>query len=157
MPTWGDSQRYSSTTPTRPGAQMSISPFSRRKRLDPHAVRSPSFCDSRHAGRIETGDFDKVPPDLRFFAGGIAVFAATNTNLSPRNTPTVTERGLEVDNRIAGVPVQRDRKWWGAVFVDSGEAVSDIRRSTLKPVPGSACAGNRRSGQSNRFCRTGRG
>ncbi len=41
-------------------------------------------------GWIETGDFDKVPPDLRFFAGAIAVFAATNTNLSPRNTPTVT-------------------------------------------------------------------
>jgi translocation and assembly module TamA len=32
------------------------------------------------------------------------------------------------------------------VFVDSGEAVSDIRRSDLKPAPASACAGSRRSG-----------
>lgn len=32
-------------------------------------------------GWIETGDFDKVPPDLRFFAGAIAAFVVTNTNL----------------------------------------------------------------------------
>ncbi len=84
MPTWGDRNATLSTTPTRPGARMLISRFPGAERLDPHTVRSPSFCDRGTLGWIETGDFDKVPPDLRSSPGAIAVFAATNTNLSPR-------------------------------------------------------------------------
>ena len=40
---------------------------------------------------IEADNFDKVPPDLRFFAeGATAVFAAINTNLSRRRTMTAS-------------------------------------------------------------------
>ncbi len=88
-------------------------------------------------GWIETGDFDKVPPDLRFFAGGDRSIwcAATNTNLiAPKYANG--DLKVEVDNRIAGVPVQTFLKRWGAVFVDSGEAVSDIRRSDFKTGTG---------------------
>lgn len=71
--------------------QMSISPFSRlqnvwiRTLYDRHR-----FVTRGTLGWIETGDFDKVPPDRVSSPGAIAVFAATNTNQSLRNTPTVT-------------------------------------------------------------------
>ncbi len=50
MPTRATRNATLSTTPTRHGAQMSISPFSGAERLDPHTVRSPSFCYTWHAG-----------------------------------------------------------------------------------------------------------
>lgn len=50
MPTRATRNATLSTTPTRPGAQMSISPFSVRRTSDPHTVRSPSFCYTWHAG-----------------------------------------------------------------------------------------------------------
>lgn len=91
MPTWGDSQRYSIDYPTRPGVQMSISPFSRRR------TSGSAHCTiaivSLHAARW-AGLKPVISTKYRRICvsspGAIAVFAATNTNLSPRNTPTVT-------------------------------------------------------------------
>ncbi len=82
MPTWATRNATLSTTPTRPGAQMSFLRFPGAERLDPHTVRSPSFVTRGTLGWIETGDFDKVPPVCVSSPGAIAVFAATNTNQS---------------------------------------------------------------------------
>lgn len=48
------------------------------------------FVARGNLGWIETDDFNRVPPDLRFFAGGIAAFAAINTNLSRRRMMTAS-------------------------------------------------------------------
>lgn len=40
------------------------------ERLDPHLGEKNRFVVRGQVGWIETNDFDKVPPDLRFFAGG---------------------------------------------------------------------------------------
>ncbi len=49
-------------------------------------------------------------------------------------------------------------KWWGAVFVDSGEAVSDIRRSDFKTGTGVGVRWESPVGPIKLdFCRTGRG
>ena len=48
------------------------------------------FVVRGNLGWIETGDFDKVPPDLRFFAGAIAASAAINTNPSRLRTMTAS-------------------------------------------------------------------
>ncbi|KAB1991021.1 BamA/TamA family outer membrane protein, partial [Haemophilus parainfluenzae] len=81
-------------------------------------------------GWIETGDFDKVPPDLRFFAGGdrsirgykYKSIAPKYANGDLKGASKLITGSLEYQYNVTG-------KWWGAVFVDSGEAVSDIRRS----------------------------
>lgn len=91
MPTWGDSQRYSiDYSNTAWGSDVDFSVFQAQNVWIRTLYDRHRFVTRGTLGWIETGDFDKVPPDLRFFAGAIAVFAATNTNLSPRNTPTVT-------------------------------------------------------------------
>ncbi len=46
-------------------------------------------------------------------------------------------------------------KWWGAVFVDSGEAVSDIRRSDFKTGTGVGVRWESPVGRNHLFCRTG--
>ena len=88
-------------------------------------------------GWIETGDFDKVPPDLRFFAGGdrsirgykYKSIAPKYANGDLKGASKLITGSLEYQYNVTG-------KWWGAVFVDSGEAVSDIRRSDFKTGTG---------------------
>ncbi|SUX70502.1 outer membrane protein assembly factor [Citrobacter braakii] len=91
-------------------------------------------------GWIETGDFDKVPPDLRFFAGGDrSIRGYKYKSISPegsdgklKGASKLATGSLEYQYNVTG-------KWWGAMFVDSGEAVSDIRRSDFK----NRCRGRR--------------
>lgn len=91
MPTWGDSQRYSiDYSNTAWGSDVDFSVFQAQNVWIRTLYDRHRFVTRGTLGWIETGDFDKVPPDLRFFAGATAVFVATNTNLSLRNTPTVT-------------------------------------------------------------------
>jgi translocation and assembly module TamA len=64
-------------------------------------------------GWIETGDFDKVPPDLRFFAGGDrSIRGYKYKSISPKERRQA-DRGLEAGDRLAGISVQRQRKMVG--------------------------------------------
>ena len=151
MPTWGDSQRYSiDYSNTAWGSDVDFSVFQAQNVWIRTLYDRHRFVTRGTLGWIETGDFDKVPPDLRFFAGGdrsirgykYKSIAPKYANGDLKGASKLITGSLEYQYNVTG-------KWWGAVFVDSGEAVSDIRRSDFKTVPGSACAGNRRSGQSN--------
>ena len=88
-------------------------------------------------GWIETNDFDRVPPDLRFFAGGDrSIRGYKYKNVSPRDSDgkltgasKMATGSLEYQYNVSG-------KWWGAVFIDSGEAVNDISQSNIKTGAG---------------------
>jgi translocation and assembly module TamA len=88
-------------------------------------------------GWIETGDFDKVPPDLRFFAGGDrSIRGYKYKSISPENdkgqltgASKLATGSLEYQYNVSG-------KWWGAMFVDGGEAVNDIRTNDFKTGAG---------------------
>ncbi|WP_253442703.1 autotransporter assembly complex family protein [Halomonas sp. Y3] len=77
-------------------------------------------------GAIETDDFAKVPPSLRFFAGGDrSVRGYGYESLSPRNEEGRLTGGqqlltasMELQHRLTG-------SWWGAAFVDTGDAFDD--------------------------------
>ena len=93
---------------------MSISPFSGHKR----SIRTPydrhRFVTRGTLGWIETGDFDKVPPDLRFFAGGDrSIRGYKYKSIAPKYANGDLKGASKLINRIAGVPVQRDRKMVG--------------------------------------------
>lgn len=89
MPTWGDSQRYSiDYSNTAWGSDVDFSVFQAQNVWIRTLYDRHRFVTRGNLGWIETGDFDKVPPDLRFFAGGTAVFAAINTNPFLRSTAT---------------------------------------------------------------------
>ncbi len=134
MPTWGDSQRYSvDYSNTMWGSDINFIVMQAqdvwiRTLYDRHrfVVRGNAWLD-----RSET--FDKVPPDLRFFAGGDrSIRGYKYKSISPKDddgkligASKLATGSLEYQYNVSG-------KWWGAVFVDSGEAVSDIRRERFQ-------------------------
>lgn len=74
-------------------------------------------------GAIETDDFSKVPPSLRFFTGGDrSVRGYGYESLSPRNEEGRLTGGQQL--LTASVEFQRrlTGDWWGATFVDVGDA-----------------------------------
>ncbi|VDZ96360.1 outer membrane protein, OMP85 family [Salmonella enterica subsp. enterica] len=71
MPTWGDSQRYSvDYSNTAWGSDVDFSVLQAQNVWIRTLYDRHRFVMRANLGWIETGDFDKVPPDLRFFAGG---------------------------------------------------------------------------------------
>ncbi|BBU87304.1 hypothetical protein EIMP300_87040 [Escherichia coli] len=93
MPTWGDSQRYSiDYSNTAWGSDVDFSVFQAQNVWIRTLYDRHRFVTRGTLGWIETGDFEftKYRRICVSSPGAIAVFAATNTNLSPRNTPTVT-------------------------------------------------------------------
>ena len=138
MPTWGDSQRYSiDYSNTAWGSDVDFSVFQAQNVWIRTLYDRHRFVTRGTLGWIETGDFDKVPPDLRFFAGGdrsirgykYKSIAPKYANGDLKGASKLITGSLEYQYNVTG-------KWWGAVFVDSGEAVSDIRRSDFKTGTG---------------------
>ena len=138
MPTWGDSQRYSiDYSNTAWGSDVDFSVFQAQNVWIRTLYDRHRFVVRGNLGWIETGDFDRVPPDLRFFAGGDrSIRGYKYKSISPEDSEgklkgasKLATGSLEYQYNITG-------KWWGATFVDSGEAVSDIRRSDFKTGAG---------------------
>ncbi|WP_312212490.1 autotransporter assembly complex protein TamA [Pseudescherichia sp.] len=138
MPTWGDSQRYSiDYSNTAWGSDVDFSVFQAQNVWIRTLYDRHRFVVRGNLGWIETGDFDRVPPDLRFFAGGDrSIRGYKYKSISPedeegklKGASKLATGSLEYQYNVTG-------KWWGAAFVDSGEAVSDIRRSDFKTGAG---------------------
>ncbi len=137
MPTGATRNATLSTTPTRPGLRCRFLRFPAQNVWIRTLYDRHRFVTRGTLGWIETGDFDKVPPDLRFFAGGdrsirgykYKSIAPKYANGDLKGASKLITGSLEYQYNVTG-------KWWGAVFVDSGEAVSDIRRSDFKTGTG---------------------
>ncbi|MDC9605201.1 autotransporter assembly complex protein TamA [Xenorhabdus griffiniae] len=138
MPYWGDSQRYSidiSDTAWQSNVDFLV--------LQAHHVWVRTYRENHRfvvradLGWIETSEFDKVPPDLRFFAGGDrSIRGYKYQKISPKDSggkligaSKLAVGSLEYQYNIYG-------NWWSALFVDSGEAVNDIRKSNFKTGAG---------------------
>ncbi len=138
MPTWGDSQRYSvDYSNTAWGSDVDFLVLQAQNVWIRTLYDRHRFVARGNLGWIETGDFNRVPPDLRFFAGGDrSIRGYKYKSIAPRDddgkligASKLATGSLEYQYNVTG-------KWWGAVFVDSGEAVSDIRRSDFKTGTG---------------------
>ncbi len=83
------------------------------------------FLARINGGGIFTSEFERVPPSLRFFAGGDNSIRGYNyESVSPRDSEGQLEGGaymatgsLEYNYRVSG-------NWWAALFVDGGDAWS---------------------------------
>ena len=101
-------------------------------------------------GFIKSDDFDAVPPDLRFFAGGDhSIRGYDYKSISPKNSAgeltgasKMLTGTLEYQYNIKG-------KWWGAIFMDAGDAIRDMSQFDLKTGfgVGIRCGFSYRSGQ----------
>lgn len=124
MPYWGDSQRYSIDVSTEYlGSDVDFAIFQAHWTF----IRSPAqghrFVLRGGAGKIKTNRFTEVPPDLRFFAGGDrSVRGYDYESISPRDNQgrltgasAMVTGSVEYQYRVTG-------KWWGAAFIDAGDA-----------------------------------
>ncbi|CDG16149.1 autotransporter assembly complex protein TamA [Xenorhabdus doucetiae] len=138
MPYWGDSQRYSfdiSDTTWRSNVDFFV--------LQAHHVWIRTYRENHRfvvradLGWIETNEFDQVPPDLRFFAGGDRSIRGYKYQ---KISPTDSQGKLTGASKLAVGSLEYQYNiygnWWSALFVDSGEAVNDIRRSNFKTGAG---------------------
>ncbi|EWH03122.1 autotransporter assembly complex protein TamA [Halomonas sp. BC04] len=95
------------------------------------------FVNRLGIGAIETNDFSKVPPSLRFFTGGDRTVRGYGyETLAPRNEEGRLRGGqqlltasTEVQRRITG-------NWWGAAFIDAGDAFDDWGPDSLNTGAG---------------------
>ncbi|WP_435951916.1 autotransporter assembly complex protein TamA [Dryocola sp. BD626] len=138
MPTWGDSQRYSiDWSDTTWGSDVDFGVFQAQNVWIRSLYDKHRFVMRGNLGWIETNNFEKVPPDLRFFAGGDrSIRGYKYKSISPENSDgkltgasKLATGSLEYQYNVTG-------KWWGAAFVDSGEAVNDITQSNFKTGAG---------------------
>jgi len=138
FPLWGDRQQLSIEYSDR--AWGSDAKFTRLTG-DTEWIRTIGndnrFLARLSIGAIETGDFDKLPPSLRFFAGGDrSVRGYSYESLSPRNEEGRLRGGqqmltstLEYQRRVTG-------DWWGATFIDTGDAFDNWGPTGLKTGAG---------------------
>lgn len=138
MPVWGDSQRYSiDVSNTTWGSDVDFGIFQAQNVWIRTLEEKNRFVVRGNIGWIETGDFDRVPPDLRFFAGGDrSIRGYKYKSISPRDSngkltgaSRMLTGSLEYQYNVTG-------KWWGAVFVDSGEAVNNFTKDDFKTGAG---------------------
>ncbi|WP_404377755.1 autotransporter assembly complex family protein [Vreelandella aquamarina] len=138
FPLWGDRQQLS--LEYSDSAWGSAAKFTRLTG-DTEWIRTIGndnrFLARLSIGAIETADFDKLPPSLRFFAGGDrSVRGYSYESLSPRNKDGRLRGGqqmltstLEYQRRVTG-------DWWGAAFIDTGDAFDHWGPNELKTGAG---------------------
>ncbi|WP_281270146.1 autotransporter assembly complex protein TamA [Billgrantia lactosivorans] len=127
FPTWGDRQRvtleYSDTSWGSGADFLRMTGNTEWIRMLGDDLR---FVGRLALGAIETSDFSQLPPSLRFFTGGDrSVRGYAYETLAPRNEEGLLRGGqqmlagsVEVQRRVTG-------DWWGAAFVDTGDAFDD--------------------------------
>lgn len=134
MPRWGDSQRYSvDVSSTWWGSDIDFIVFNATGAIIRTLGEKHRFVGRGSFGWIQTNDFDKVPPDLRFFAGGDrSIRGYDYKSISPkddsgdlRGAERLLTGSIEYQYNVTG-------KWWGAAFVDAGEAVETFSDADFK-------------------------
>ncbi|SEK24690.1 autotransporter assembly complex protein TamA [Halomonas daqiaonensis] len=138
FPTWGDRQRlaveYSSDWWGSAAEFLRLTGDSEWIRMLGDDNR---FVGRVGLGSITTDDFVDIPPSLRFFTGGDrSVRGYAYESLAPENDEgrliggeQLLTASLEAQRRITG-------KWWGAAFIDTGDAFNDWGPSDLKTGAG---------------------
>lgn len=138
MPMWGDSQNYSLQVSSR--AWASSADFVIFRASD-SLIRSWGF---KHRfllrgtlGWMQTSNLKEVPPELRFFAGGDrSIRGYGYESVSPRDSQgkltgasKLLTGSFEYQYRVQG-------NWWGAAFIDMGQAVNSWQDSDWKKGAG---------------------
>lgn len=134
MPTWGDRQHYSvDVSNTVWGSDTCFVILQAQNVWVRTLAKKHRFLARGNLGWIKTNDFKRVPPSLRFFAGGDrSIRSYKYKSLSPRGNDSkligaskLAIGSFEYQYNITG-------KWWSGIFVDSGEAINDIKWSNFK-------------------------
>lgn len=134
FPLWGDSQKLTVNWGTK--SLMSDVNF--------YSVKASSawvrtFFDNHRffargeVGYIHSKDFHRIPPALRYFAGGdMSVRGFGYKDISPRDPISGKLQGSShLMTATAEYQYQFMSGWWGAMFYDTGLAADDYRSKNL--------------------------
>ncbi|MFC0309585.1 autotransporter assembly complex family protein [Gallibacterium trehalosifermentans] len=95
------------------------------------------FLVRAEIGYLSTKDFSKIPPALRFFAGGDrSVRGYGYHKISPRDTDNKLVGGNRLFASSIEYQYQVKPKWWGAIFYDTGFAANRFSFSELRKGAG---------------------
>ncbi|MGL5007529.1 MAG: autotransporter assembly complex protein TamA [Plesiomonas sp.] len=134
MPYWGDSQifgiYYANTAWLSDIDMLQLRGRSTWIRTYANKHR---FVSRFEAGWLESSDFDKVPPSLRFFAGGdrsirgyrYESISPVDSNGKLTGASRMATGSFEYQYNVSG-------NWWGAVFYDTGFATNKFSHDELK-------------------------
>lgn len=129
LPMWGDSQRYSLEVSSHNiGSDITFLRFAVQQVWIRSLYDEHRFIAKGSFGFIETGEFERVPPAFRYFAGGDRSIRGYNyKSISPRDSSgkllgasRLLTGSLEYQYRLT-------KTWWSAIFMDSGEAVNSFK------------------------------
>ena len=127
MPVWGDSQNYSiDVSDTTWGSDVDFAILQAQNVWIRTLGEKNRFVVRGNLGWIETNDFDRVPPSLRFFTGGDQTVRGYGyETISPRGSDGKLLGGRYVSVASAEYNYRFSDKWLGALFVDGGTATVD--------------------------------
>ncbi|UDG80700.1 Translocation and assembly module subunit TamA [Candidatus Hartigia pinicola] len=138
MPTWGDSQRYSIDYSNEIwGSDINFLVLQTKHVWIRTLSKGHRLILRGHLGWIKTDNFDKVPPDLRFFAGGDGSIRGYGyQKVSPEDikgkltgASKLVVGSIEYQYNVTG-------NWWWATFISSGEVVNNIKMNDFKTGAG---------------------
>ena len=144
MPVWGDTQRYSIEIGRRIWASdIDFIRLQASGTLIRTYAQKHRFVARYSAGWISTDKFERMPTDLRFFAGGDrSIRGYDYKSISPRDengkltgASKMLTASLEYQYNFTG-------RWWGALFADAGEAVRSLSSHDFKKSLGAGIRWN---------------
>ncbi len=138
IPAWGDSQQYSiEISNVLWGSNIDFAIFQAQNVWIRTLAEKNRFIIRGNIGWIDTNNFDRLPPSLRFFAGGDrSIRGYKYKNISPRDNEGKLTGASKMLTGSLEYQYNIMAKWWGAVFIDSGEAVNDIKQNDFKTGTG---------------------
>nr|WP_240609893.1 autotransporter assembly complex family protein [Halomonas endophytica] len=138
FPSWGDRQRiafeYSDSMWGSDADFLRMTGDTEWIRMWSEDLR---FVTRAGVGAIETSDFSQIPPSLRFFTGGDrTVRGYSYESLAPRNEEGRLRGGQQLLTASAEIQRRVTGNWWGAAFVDTGDAFDDWGPGSLNTGAG---------------------
>lgn len=133
FPMWGDSKRYSLEVAAADlGSDINFVRFQIQQVWIRSIGERNRFVARGNFGFIQASDFDRVPPSFRFFAGGDrSIRGYSYQSISPedkagklKGASKLLTGSIEYQYNVSG-------PWWGATFIDSGEAIDKFDQTNF--------------------------
>ena len=128
---WGDSQRYSIEVAGESlGSDINLVRFQAQQSWIRSIHDSHRFIVRGNFGIIQASNFDRVPPSFRFFAGGDRSLRGYGyQSISPEDKKGKLKGASKLITGSVEYQYNLTGSWWGALFIDSGEAIDKVDKS----------------------------
>lgn len=134
FPTWGDAQKITVDLGNKVwGSEVNFFKVQASSSWIRTYAENHRFVTRAEIGYLNTADIRRIPPALRFFAGGDrSVRGYGYKKISPKDRNGKLVGGSRLLTGSVEYQYQVYPSWWGATFVDTGLAANSFSRSELR-------------------------